>query len=351
MANFYKEQRRRLGILMDPSGNPEGDRWSFDELNRKKLPKDVQPPPRPSAPREAVVDEVVPLVKRVFPDHPGDAGEFEWPVTREASLDWLQHFVDQRLANFGPYEDAITTRSETVFHSMLSPLINVGLITPDEVVATVIASARAQDVPIQSLEGFVRQVIGWREFIRGVYREYGEQQAASNFFAHERELADCWYTGDTGIPILDDTIQSVLQNGWVHHIPRLMVIANLMNLCEVRPETAHRWFMEMFVDSAEWVMGPNVYGMGLFSDGGVFATKPYLCGSNYLLKMSDYRRGPWCDAVDGLYWRFIDKHRSFFLSNPRLSLMVGALDRMADDRRERIFGEAEAVLARVTVSS
>jgi deoxyribodipyrimidine photolyase-related protein len=218
----------------------------------------------------------------------------------------------------------------------------LGLLTPQEIIDAVMT--RADEVPIQSLEGFVRQVIGWREFIRGVYQRYSEEQDATNFWCHERELPASWYDGTTGIPPLDDTIQTALRLGWTHHIPRLMVLGNLMTLCEIRPASAHRWFMEMFVDSSEWVMGPNVYGMGLFSDGGIFATKPYICGSNYLLKMSDYQKGPWCDIVDGLYWRFIDKHREFFQGNPRLALMPRALDRLDETRRSRIFQEAERFL-------
>jgi deoxyribodipyrimidine photolyase-related protein len=203
---------------------------------------------------------------------------------------------------------------------------------------------RAEHIPLQSLEGFVRQVIGWREFVRGIYRTYSDEQDRTNFWSHKRGLTKAWYDGTTGIPPLDDTIQSVQTLGWAHHIPRLMVLGNLMTLCEIRPNEAHRWFMEMFVDSSEWVMGPNVYGMGLFSDGGIFATKPYICGSNYLLKMSDYGKGPWCDIVDGLYWRFIEKHRTFFTQNPRLALMPRALDRLRADRRSRIFQAANEFL-------
>lgn len=162
-------------------------------------------------------------------------------------------------------------------------------------------------------------------------------------------LAASWYEGNTGIPPLDDTIQTALSLGWTHHIPRLMVLGNLMTLCEIRPQAAHRWFMEMFIDSSEWVMGPNVYGMGLYSDGGLFATKPYICGSNYLLKMSDHRKGDWCDTVDGLYWRFIDKHREFFASNPRLALMPRALDRLDEQRRGRIFEAADEFIAEHTI--
>ena len=346
MGDFYKWQRRRLGVLVDDQGQPKGGRWSFDADNRKRLPKDVMPPAIDwPTPNEHVVD-VVEIVAHEFADHPGNASDFRWPTTRQQALTWLDHFIETRLAQFGPYEDAMTSRSDAVFHSLLSPYLNLGLLTPAEVIEKI--SDRAAAVPLQSVEGFIRQVIGWREFVRGVYRQHSEAQDTANFWSHERELTDDWYAGTTGIPPLDDTIQSIQKLGWAHHIPRLMVLGNLMTLCEIRPQSAHRWFMEMFIDSSEWVMGPNVYGMGLFSDGGLFATKPYICGSNYLLKMSDYSKGAWCDTVDGLYWRFIDKHRTFFAANPRLALMPRALDRLNSDRRERIFASAEEFIERST---
>jgi deoxyribodipyrimidine photolyase-related protein len=209
---------------------------------------------------------------------------------------------------------------------------------------------RADEIPLASLEGFLRQVIGWREFVRGIYQLHSERLDKENFWSHARDFSAAWRDGTTGIPPLDDTIQTAQSLGWTHHIPRLMVLGNMMTLCEIRPDRAHQWFMEMYVDSSEWVMGPNVYGMGIFSAGGLFATKPYICGSNYLLKMSDYKKGPWCDVVDGLYWRFIDKHRDFFSGNPRLALMPRALDRLAEPRRLRIFAAAEAFLAEHTIS-
>ena len=346
MGEFYKQQRRRFGILID-DGQPVGGRWSFDSDNRKKLPRSLTPPAVRSAVASSNVADVIRIVKREFADHPGDADQFCWATTRGEALAMLDDFVAHRLEQFGPYEDAISTRSETVYHSLLSPYLNMGLLTPGEVLESVLS--RVGDAPLQSIEGFVRQVIGWREFVRGVYRQYSEQQDSANFWGHQRELTEAWYDGSTGIPPLDDTIQTAQRLGWAHHIPRLMVVANLMTLCEIRPPAAHRWFMEMFVDSSEWVMGPNVYGMGLFSDGGLFATKPYICGSNYLRKMSDYGKGPWCDIVDGLYWRFIEKHREFFAGNPRLALMPRALDRLDADRKTRIFAEAEAFLATNTI--
>ncbi len=344
MADFYKQERLRQNLLIDASDGPIGGRWSFDEENRRKLPKDVEPPSvsRPAgSPHTA---EVIELVSQHFADHPGKAAEFQWPVTREQSLAWLREFISERLPDFGPYEDAISTRSDTIFHSALSPMLNLGLLTAQEVVDAVLEHSTAHDVPLQSAEGFIRQIIGWREFVRGVYRLHSERQDEANYFGHERELSEDWYTGSTGIPPLDDTIRTALRLGWTHHIPRLMIVANLMTLCEIRPQSAHRWFMEMYVDSSEWVMGPNVYGMGLFSDGGIFATKPYICGSNYMRRMSDYPKGEWCDIVDGLYWRFIDKHRDFFAGNPRLALMPRALDRQSPERIEHIFERAEEFL-------
>ena len=351
MARFYKQQRQKLGILVDDQGQPEGGQWSFDSENRKRLPRDVVPPELPRADSNAHLTEVVPLVAELFADHPGSADEFWWPSTRSGALAWLHDFLDRRLAQFGPYEDAISLRTDTLFHSALSPLMNIGLLTPDEVVAEALQKAHKVDTPLPSLEGFVRQIVGWREFIRGVYQNYSEHQQRSNFWGHERLLTKSWYTGETDIVPLDHAIQTATRLGWNHHIPRLMVVSNLMLLCEIRPTAAHRWFMEMYVDASPWVMGPNVYGMGLFSDGGIFATKPYICGSNYLLKMSDYKRGDWCDVVDDLYWRFIDKHRDFFQGNPRLALMPRALDKLKPERRQLIFAAAETFLKTHTTQS
>ena len=345
MAEFYKQQRRRLDILMD-GDEPEGGKWSFDEDNRKKLPKSVEPPSIRAANATKHVKDAMEIVAAEFEDHPGSVDDFWWPTTRPQAKRWLDEFVETRLDDFGPYEDAMTTRSATVFHSALSPLINAGLLTPDDVVSAVVD--RVDDAPLQSVEGYVRQVIGWREFIRGVYRVKGDEQASANFWNHDRKLTAAWYDGSTGIPPLDDSIRTAEKLAWTHHIPRLMVLGNLMTLCEIEPREAHRWFMEMYIDSADWVMGPNVYGMGIFSDGGVFATKPYICGSNYLLKMSDYKKGDWCDTVDGLYWRFIDKHRKFFKSNARLALITSGIDRMKDERKEKIFAAAEDFLDEFT---
>ena len=176
--------------------------------------------------------------------------------------------------------------------------------------------------------------------MRGIYQEYSPQMEKDNFFKHDRRLTSAWYTGTTNIEPLDHSIKNSIKYGWTHHIERLMIISSLMNLCEIKPTLVYKWFMEMFIDSSEWVMVPNVYGMGLFSDGGIFATKPYICGSSYYLKMMDFKKDEWCETVDGLYWRFINKNRKFFSKNPRLNMMVSIYDKMNSDRKKRILEKA-----------
>jgi len=230
----------------------------------------------------------------------------------------------------------------------LSMSLNMGLLTPTSVVKQSLTYAEKNNIPINSLEGFIRQVIGWREFIRGVYRNYSEKMIERNFWNHSRKLSDNWYDATTGIAPLDDAILASEKFGYTHHINRLMVISSIMNMSRIHPDEIFRWFMEMFVDSADWVMVPNVYGMGTFSDGGIFATKPYICGSSYIMRMSNFKKGDWCEIVDGLYWKFISDNKDFFTKNPRLSLMVRALDKLDSDRKRRIFNTAEEFIHRMT---
>ncbi|MEL6659945.1 MAG: FAD-binding domain-containing protein, partial [Bacteroidota bacterium] len=226
----------------------------------------------------------------------------------------------------------------------------MGLITAAEVTERAVSYAQQNDTHYPSVEGFVRQVIGWREFIRGMYHEYSNDMLSTNFFNHQRKLTDDWWKGTTGILPVDHCIQRADRYGYLHHIERLMVMGNMMLLSEIHPDEVNRWFMEFFVDSADWVMVPNVYGMSQFADGGIFATKPYICGSNYWSKMSSYKKGAdWSDIVDGLYWRFIDQKRDFMRKNPRLSMMVSMYDKMATDKRERLAKAANDWLERCTV--
>jgi deoxyribodipyrimidine photolyase-related protein len=263
------------------------------------------------------------------------------PLTRSDALENIDYFLAIKFEKFGIYEDAILQNDTFMFHSALSPSLNMGLITPIDIIDKVLAYTETHNVPLNSVEGFLRQIIGWREFIRGVYQHHGETQLQSNFFNFTGSLTQSWYSGETGIPPLDDAINFSDRYGYTHHINRLMVISNLMTLCEVHPKNVYHWFMEMYVDSSEWVMTPNVFGMGTFADGGIFATKPYICGSNYILKMSDYKKGEWCNTVDGLYWRFVSRHMGVLKNNPRLSFMRNTLENMDPQRKQLIFSCAE----------
>jgi deoxyribodipyrimidine photolyase-related protein len=350
MKTFYEKQRKRLKILVDKDLKPIGGQWSFDEDNRKPLPASITPPKIPTSltPKDKGFDELVSIVEKFFSDHPGDLKDFWLPTDRKGALKLLSDFLKNRFEQFGPYEDALPPHSDFVFHSALSASINIGHLTPDEVVQEALKYAEKNKVNIASTEGFVRQIIGWREFIRGIYQNFSDTQESMNFWNHKRRITKHWYDGTTGIPILDRTISKVNRLGFCHHIERLMVLSNLMLLCEIDPQEVHRWFMEMFVDSSDWVMGPNVYGMGQFSDGGIFATKPYICGSNYLIKMSKEPKGPWCDIVDGLYWSFIEKHEGFYKKNPRMSVMVKALSNLSAERKKTIYKAAKEFRERVT---
>jgi deoxyribodipyrimidine photolyase-related protein len=348
MKTFYEDQRKRLKILIKSDGTPIGDRWSFDEENRLSLPKNYTPAKLPEYRCDKIDQEVMQLVDHCFENHRGQTSDCWLPTDRISAQKWLDCFLIERLSDFGPYEDALSKEFPFVNHSVLTPFLNVGLLTPEEVVRCTLKVFKEKKLPLNSVEGFLRQIIGWREFIRGIYQNFSVQQDNSNFWNHQRKLKDCWYSATTGIEPLDDVIRKVQKYAYAHHIERLMVVGSLMLLLEIHPHEAHRWFMEMFIDSSDWVMGPNVYGMALFSDGGIFATKPYFCGSNYYKKMGPYKSGEWQAAVDGLYWGFIDKHRDYFLKNPRLSMMVRSFDKMEAEKKSRILKAAAEIKSKIT---
>lgn len=343
-TDFYIRQRKRLKVLLTPDGKPVGGKWSFDTDNRKKLPKSVHPPAPSPPPENEFVREARGYVRTRFPDAPGADTPFVYPTAAADARAWLADFITHRFADFGAYEDAISVRQRVLFHSVLTPALNVGLISPQEVADA--ALAHADRVPLNSLEGFVRQVIGWREFVRLVYRARGRRQRTRNYWGYTRPIPSAFYTGTTGIAPVDHVIRGVLDTGYCHHIERLMVLGNFMLLCDLAPDAVYRWFMELFVDAFDWVMVPNVYGMSQFADGGGMTTKPYVSGSAYVLKMSDYKKGEWCGVWDALYWRFVDRHADFFRSNPRLSVMVGMLDKLGAKLQEH-HRTADAFLARL----
>ena len=337
MANFYKIARSKLDILM-VNNKPKGGKWSFDEDNRKKLPKDIKIPDMITAKETKHTKVLKKQINKFFKNHPGQVDNFWLPTTYDDAIKWLDYFVVNKFNLFGDYEDAVDTNNNFLFHSALSPMINLGLITPQLIIERV--KKVENKIKINSYEGYIRQIIGWREFIRGIYQNYDKQLENNNFFKHKNSLTKKWYDGTTGLDPLDHSIKTAQKYGYTHHIERLMILCNIMNLCEIKPNEVYNWFMEMFVDSSDWVMSPNVYGMGLFSDGGIFSTKPYICGSSYFMKMMNFKKGNWNDIMDGLYWRFINKNRKFFQSNPRLNMMVNIYDKMNVERKNHIIKKA-----------
>jgi deoxyribodipyrimidine photolyase-related protein len=348
MARYYKEKRERLNILLNKDGSPEGGKWSFDEDNRKKLPKNISIPKFPVIKETNHTKNLKPIIQKLFDKHPGNTKNFWFATEYKEILKLLDFFIKDKLNLFGDYEDAVDQNNNILFHSALSPYINLGLLTPDIIIHKIMRYHHVKGVRLNSLEGYIRQLIGWREFMRGIYQNYSKEMETNNFFKHSRKMKDTFYNGSTGLNPLDHAIQNADKFGWSHHIERLMILSNIMNLCEVEPKLVYKWFMEMFVDSSDWVMVPNVYGMGLFSDGGIFATKPYICGSSYFMKMMDFKKGDWCQIMDGLYWRFINRNRQFFLKNPRLSMMVRIFDKMKADRKKLILSEADKFIKRNT---
>ena len=351
MKNYYEDRRQKTGLLMEQvkgKSVPVGGQFSFDEDNRRALPKDKTPPQVTVLKADSITLDVAHLVNTMFAAHPGTTENFWLPVTSAEAQAWLGEFLRLRFREFGDYEDALSPASPFLYHSVLSPFLNCGLLTPLEVLQTAEIAAAKNAVPLNSLEGFVRQILGWREFVRGVHLAFEKEQRTRNFFGHKRQLAPCWWNGSTGLVHLDRAIQKCVTWGYCHHIERLMVIGNVMLLCEVEPSAAHAWFMQMFVDSADWVMGPNVYGMALWSDGGIFATKPYICGSNYWLKMSGEKKAPWCDDLDALYWSFVSRQQKILLKNPRMSMMAKTFEKMDEQRKHFLLTRAEEVKERLT---
>ncbi len=344
MASFYIQQRKRLNILVEDD-QPVGGAWSFDADNRKKWPKGRNVPPAPVVQHRKWIDEATAYVEQRFPDNPGHSEPFVYPITHRQARKWLDTFCEERLVDFGTYEDAMVAEEGVLHHSVLTPALNIGLLTPQEVVDAVLDWSASHEVPLNDLEGFIRQVIGWREFMQIMYREIGVKQRNSNFWDHTNPMPAAFYTGTTGILPVDQVLERLLAGAYTHHIERLMILGNFMLLCEIAPDEVYRWFMEMYIDAYDWVMVPNVYGMSQFADGGLLCTKPYISGSNYVRKMSDYPADDWCAVWDGLFWRFIYKHRDFFTKQPRLSMMARQLDRMGDQKLKQHLAVAKAYLA------
>ena len=342
MGRFYQHQRKSQKILINSDGSPYGGKWSFDELNRKKLPKKINIPEIPRLKKNKFLIKAEELISNLEIDFIGESNYFFYPTNFEEADKWLDEFLESRFSLFGDYEDAISKDETFLWHSLLSPLLNSGLLTPKEVLKKTLIYGEKNDVPLNSLEGFIRQIIGWREFICLIYEKYGTKMRTSNFWNFEfKPIPESFYKGNTGIEPVDIVLKNIIKFGYCHHIERLMILGNFMLLCRIHPNQVYKWFMEMFIDSYDWVMVPNVYGMSQFSDGGIFSTKPYISSSNYVKKMSNYKTGKWCEIWDGLFWKFLKDNEIYFRKQYRLSMLIKNLDKMSDEKLNRHISNAD----------
>jgi len=335
-TSFYKSQRLKFNILME-DGKPEGGKWTYDDMNREKYPKDKIPPNINYMVANDDYESAKCYIEKNFNLNPGKLNKDKiYPYDFSSADSWFEAFLIERYDEFGPYEDAVVKEKSVLNHSVLSPIINSGLLNPKLIMEKSVKFYNDNDIRLNSCEGFIRQVIGWREFIRGVYIAKGSEERTKNFWGFKRKIPRSFYDGTTGIEPLDDTIKKINNSAYANHIERLMIIGNFMLLCEFDPDDVYKWFMELFIDSYDWVMVPNVYGMRQVADGGLMSTKPYISGSSYVLKMSNYKKGEWCPIWDSLFWNFINNQRDFFITNPRMRMLVSTYDKMNPEKKETI---------------
>lgn len=351
MEPFYREMRRRTGLLMDGPDKPAGGRWNFDQENRKGLPKDVRPPASQRVTPNAVTAGAIADVARLFPDNFGDLDAFGWATTREEALEALDRFVGERLDRFGDYQDAMAFREPFLWHGLVSTALNLGLLTPLEVCRRVDAEYRAGRCPLNAAEGFVRQIIGWREFMRGVYWLRAPEYGLRNALDADRHLPWFYWSGETRAACIADVVETTRRHAYAHHIQRLMVTGQFAMLLGVHPDEVDEWYMIVFADAFEWVEMPNTRGMATYADGGIVGTKPYAASGAYINRMSDYcgrcsydlkqRTGPDACPFNVLYWDFFMRQEKRLRDNPRVSYAYKTLARWPEEHRRAIREEAE----------
>ena len=350
MESFYREGRKRFDILMDGK-KPVGGQWNFDKDNRKPPKGKISPPEPLRFKSDTITQTVMEMVQTADYSTFGESNGFDWAVTREQALQVLDDFVCDRLVTFGPYQDAMVTGQDTMWHALLSPYLNIGLLQPMEVIEAVVSAYEAaadsdHPIPLNSVEGFIRQVLGWREYMRGIYNHVDEDYPSRNYFEHIHSLPDFFWTGETSLNCLHQTIDTLKRTGYAHHIQRLMILANFSLIAGLSPQAVEDWFHAAFIDGYDWVMQTNVIGMGLFADGGVLATKPYASSANYINKMSDYCQGCRYDnkartgddacPFNFFYWDFLDRHREKLSSQGRMNFILKNLDRMTEEELSTI---------------
>lgn len=353
MEYFYREMRQREKVLLTEDGQPEGGQWNFDADNRGSFGRagpDSLPVPKTFAPDETT-REVIALVNKLFPSHPGDTDTFAWPVTPSQAESALEDFIEHRLPHFGQFQDALWAGEPFLYHSLLSAAMNLKLLNPRRVVLAAGQAYRAGHVPLAAAEGFIRQILGWREYVRGVYWLKMPQYLELNAMAAEQPLPDFYWTAETEMACLADAIGQTMRYGYAHHIQRLMVTGLYALLLGVRPQEVHAWYLAVYVDAVEWVELPNTLGMSQYGDGGIMASKPYVATGKYIQRMSNHCAncrydpaqsvGPKACPFTTLYWDYLLRHRTSLQKNPRMALQVRNLQRLSDDQKTAIQSWAE----------
>jgi len=354
MEYFYRDMRRKTGLLMD-GDKPAGGAWNFDKQNRKPTRADLlMPRPRRFDPDD-ITRQVIALVEERFADHPGSLDGFAWGVSRDDAQAQADHFFNHALADFGPYEDAMLTGEHHLWHSILSPYINSGLLDPLDLCQRAEAAYRDGKAPINSVEGYIRQIIGWREYMRGIYWREGPDYGDRNFLGHTRPLPGFYWTGDTDMHCLAQAIGQTLDTAHAHHIQRLMVTGNFALLIGADPVEVHKWYLEIYVDAYEWVELPNTLGMSQFGDGGIVGSKPYISSGAYIDRMSDYcshcrydvkqRVGEDACPFNALYWDFVARHQDKLADNPRMAFVYRNWEKQDEADRRALRKQAASFLS------
>ncbi|MFL4468918.1 cryptochrome/photolyase family protein [Tateyamaria armeniaca] len=353
MEYFYREMRRKTGLLME-GDQPAGGKWNFDHDNRKPAPDDVDFSGPMQFTPDDVVEDVLDLVEARFGNHFGDLRPFWFATDQGQARRALAHFVRYGLAKFGDYQDAMLADNQFLYHALVSPYLNIGLLDPMEVCRAVEEAWKAGDVPINAAEGFIRQVIGWREYVRGIYFHEGPDYPRRNGLNHQRKLPEFFWGGETRMRCVSKAVAQTGTQAYAHHIQRLMVTGNFALLAGLDPSEVSEWYLAVYADAFEWVEAPNVVGMSQFADGGVIASKPYVSSGAYINRMSDYckgchykvsvKTGEGACPFNLLYWHFLDRHRDRFSNNARMGNMYRTWDRMDEDRRATVLREAQQVL-------
>lgn len=365
MEFFYREMRRKTGILLDDDGKPEGGKWNYDSENRKPPPMgagngggdsggDLLTPRPIRFQADDITQQVLDLVADKFADHPGSLDNFHFAVTHEEAMRQKRNFLDNALENFGDYQDAMVTDAPFLWHSILSPYINIGLLDPVDLCRDVEARYREGKAPLNAAEGFIRQIIGWREYVRGIYWREGPDYTRRNHLNAQRGLPDFYYSGDTDMHCLSQAIGQTLDHGYAHHIQRLMVTGNFAMLAGIDPYQVHKWYLEVYVDAYEWVEAPNVVGMSQYADGGILASKPYASSGAYINRMSDYcghcrynvktRTDDDSCPFNALYWDFLARNEDSLKGNPRLAMPYRNWERKDAEEQEKLRARAKNFL-------